>query len=130
MNTTLFLVFNHQVTHRQEEDARDFLGVEHIVDLPSDLKDLWSQVPSELHEITAYLEPVKKWLKSQAAKNDYVLIQGDFGASYIMVIFAFEIGLVPIYSTTERDVSEEHQNDGTVNLVHQFRHRLFRKYEG
>lgn len=128
MSTSLFLIFNHQATHRQEEDARASLGIERIVDLPPDLKDLWSQIPSDLHEIMGYLEPVKNWLKSYARENDYVLIQGDFGACYLMVNFAFVTGLIPIYSTTEREAAEEYRKDGTVNLVHQFRHRIFRKY--
>ncbi|MBW1741727.1 MAG: hypothetical protein JRJ42_11475 [Deltaproteobacteria bacterium] len=128
MTTSLFLIFNHQITEIQEKDARESLGVDRILDLPSDLKDLWSQIPSDLHKIMGYLEPVKKWLKSHATKNDYVLIQGDFGACYIIVNFAFEIGLIPIYSTTRRAAVEKHENDGSVKLIHQFNHQMFRKY--
>jgi len=61
-------------------------------------------------------------------ENDYVLIQGDFGACYIIVNFAFEIGLIPIYSTTRRAAVEKHENDGSVKLIHQFNHQMFRKY--
>ncbi|MEA3280185.1 MAG: CRISPR-associated protein Csx20, partial [Thermodesulfobacteriota bacterium] len=59
---------------------------------------------------------------------DYVLIQGDFGACYIMVRFAFEKGFVPVYSTTRREAVEKQQSDGAVKLVHQFKHQVFRKY--
>jgi len=97
--------------------------------MPSDLKDLWRQIPSALPKISAYLNPVKDWLAGQSKKNDYVLIQGDFGACFIMVNFAFEISLIPIYSTTEREAVEEHKEDGTINLSHQFRHQIFRRYE-
>lgn len=128
MPAALFLLFNHQITHKQEKDARDSLGVMRIVDLPSDLKGLWSQIPSGLQEITDHLEPVTSWLKSRAKKNDYVLIQGDFGACYIVVNFAFEMGLIPIYSTTRREVVEKHQEDGSVKLIHEFNHQMFRKY--
>ncbi len=124
----LFLIFNHEITPVQESDARNSLGVEKITDLPPDLKELWRQVPPDLAEIIGYLGPVKTWLKSQAAQNDYVLIQGDFGASYIMVNFAFEIGVIAIYSTTTRDATEEYDKDGSVKLVHQFKHEIFRKY--
>ncbi|MEA3429231.1 MAG: CRISPR-associated protein Csx20, partial [Thermodesulfobacteriota bacterium] len=113
---------------RQKEDAHLSLGVEQITDLPQDLKKLWRQVPPVLSEISNYLEPVKTWLKSQAAKNDYVLIQGDFGACYIMVQFAFENGFLPLYSTTRREVVEEQQSGGAVKLVHNFKHQSFRKY--
>ena len=126
--SNLFLIFNHEITPVQESDARRSLGVEQIIDLPPDLKELWRQVPPDLTEISSYLKSVKSWLKSNAAKNDYVLIQGDFGACYIMTKLAFEIGLIPIYSTTEREATEEYKSDGTVKLVHQFKHQAFRKY--
>lgn len=126
--SNLFLIFNHEITPVQESDARRSLGVEQIIDLPPDLKELWRQVPPDLTEISSYLKPVKSWLKSNAAKNDYVLIQGDFGASHIMVNFAFGIGLTPIYSTTARETTEEYDKDGSVKPVHQFRHKVFRKY--
>ena len=129
MPLSLFLIFNHDITPVQERDARDSLGVQQIINMPPDLKEMWRQIPPDLTEISSYLKPIKNWLALQAAESDYVLIQGDFGACYIMVNFAFEISLIPIYSTTQRDVSEEHKEDGIVNLSHQFRHRIFRKYE-
>ena len=61
-------------------------------------------------------------------RGDYALIQGDFGACYIMVNFAFEQGLIPIYSTTVREAIEEPKDDGSVKLVHQFNHQIFRRY--
>lgn len=129
MPDSLFLIFNHDITPVQESDAYSSLGVQRIIVMPPGLKDLWRQIPPALPKISAYLTPVKDWLSREAEKNDYVLIQGDFGACFIMVNFAFEIGLIPIYSTTQREVSEEHKEDGIVNLSHQFRHRIFRKYE-
>lgn len=129
MPDSLFLIFNHDITPVQESDAYSSLGVQRIIVMPPGLKDLWQQIPSDLPKISVYLNPVKDWLAVQARKNDYVLIQGDFGACFIMVNFAFEISLIPIYSTTEREAVEEHKEDGTVNLSHQFRHRIFRRYE-
>jgi hypothetical protein len=129
MSLSLFLIFNHDITPVQESDAYSSLGVQRIINMPPDLKNLWRQIPSDLPKITNYLEPVKNWIARQAKKNDYVLIQGDFGVCFIMVNFAFEIGLIPIYSTTEREAVEEHKTNGTINLSHQFKHQIFRKYE-
>ena len=124
----MFLIFNHEITSRQKEDVYISLGVQQITDLPYDLKELWRQVPPDLTEISRYLEPVKEWLAENASRSDYVLIQGDFGACYIMVNFAFKKGFIPIYSTTERQAVEEHGDDGTVKLTHQFKHHIFRRY--
>jgi hypothetical protein len=54
--------------------------------------------------------------------------QGDFGATYLMVRFALEQGLIPIYATTRRKAREESQADGAVKLTHHFQHQTFRKY--
>ena len=128
MPDSLFLIFNHNITSVQETDARNSLGVQRIIDMPSDIKELWQQIPPDLSKISSWLNPVKDWLAQNSIINDYVLIQGDFGACYIMVNFAFEIGLIPVYSTTERKAVEKHDDDGTVKLVHHFRHQKFRKY--
>ena len=71
---------------------------------------------------------MKLWLRSHAQANDFVLIEGDFGACYLMVRFAVENGLVPVYSTTFREAEEEYGEDGSVRLVHRFEHRIFRRY--
>jgi len=128
MARSLYLLFNHELTSLQKEDALVSLGVERIRVPPPDLKSMWRRIPPDLPAIDSYLEPVREWLKGDAGKGDYVLIQGDFGACFIMVSFALEQGLIPVYSTTEREAVEEHRDDGTVKLTHQFKHRIFRRY--
>ena len=129
MTTRLFLIFNHQITSIQEEDARASLGIQKIKTMPPDLKDLWSNVPPHLPAIHNYLKPIQNWLSVNAEQNDYVLIQGDFGATFIMVNYAFKKGFIPVYSTTGREVIENHQPDGSVKLTHNFKHKVFRLYE-
>ena len=127
--TDLYLVFNHTLTDLQKRSAKTSIGVERVIDLPPPLKDLWSVVPPELPGLLDYLQPLKNWLVERAQFSDYILIQGDFGATYLMVKFAFENGLVPVYSTTVRNAIEEHNADGSVRLLHHFKHIRFRKYE-
>lgn len=125
---SLFLIFNHTFTPLQKEDAFDMLGVDRIVEMPGELKNLWSNIPPDYFEIQDVLQPVRDWIGQNARQNDYILIQGDFGACYLMVNFAFESGFVPIYSTTSRVVEEDLQADGSVSLKHRFKHQIFRKY--
>lgn len=124
----LFLLFNHSITPTQESDARASLGVSEIVPPPDEIKTLWRQIPPDLPEISAYLLPVRQWLKTSASPGDYVLIQGDFGACCLMTDFAFRQGLVPVYSTTRREMSEILEADGSIRLTHRFDHRIFRRY--
>ena len=125
---SLFLLFNHKLTDKQKNDAYSSLGIGNIVDMPDELKTLWRQVPSDLIEIEQYIAPVQNWLASNSHPKDYTLIQGDFGACYIMIKFAFKNSLVPIYSTTARDAVEVHAKDGSVKLIHKFNHVIYREY--
>jgi hypothetical protein len=126
----LFLLFNHEITERQAADARASLGVEALVPMPAAVGRVWGSIPPDLPAIREYLAPVRAWLDALASSGDYVLIQGDFGACWLMVGYAFDRGLTPMYSTTERAATEEVGPDGAVTLTHRFIHRRFRRYGG
>ena len=128
MPDSLFLLFNHEITPDQKRDAQVSLGVARIVDLPDNLKRIWRDIPPDSASIRAYLAPLQEWLGGCAVKGDYALIQGDFGACYLMVNFCFESGLIPVYSTTRRMAVERLDRDGSIRLTHRFSHRIFRKY--
>ena len=128
MQKRLFLVFNHQFTDAQRDNARQALEISDVVEMPSEIRGVWGDIPPESERIRTFLEPVRNWLSENARKGDFVLIQGDFGACYLMVGFAFESGMVPVYSSTKRIVKEEHMPDGTVRMSHQFKHVAFRRY--
>ena len=125
----LLLIFNLHLTTNQSVNASSSLGVDSIVDLPEKLKPIWKQIPPNFKKIAIYPKPIKAWPLREAHKGDYVLIQGDFGACYILVNVAFGNGLVPVYSTTKRKVSEVHGANGEVEFIHSFRHIAFRGYE-
>ncbi len=128
MRPSLFLLFNHTLTAAQEADARASLGVVRVIQAPPDIREVWSKVPPALAELTSHLRPVFAWLRAEAEDGDFILVQGDFGAVYLIVDFALASGFIPVYSTTEREAVEEHLPDGSVRLIHQFRHRRFREY--
>lgn len=130
MERALILLFNHHLTPDQEQDARRKLGIAKVVEPPKALRELWANVPPDLDELDAYLEPIKQWLTTHSTPGDYVLVQGDFGATYLLVNFTFKRGLVPVYSTTQRQATEERQPDGSLQLSHRFLHKRFREYGG
>ena len=130
MNLKLFLLINHQITVDQQTDALSSLAISSIVEPPKTIRSLWKNVPPDLPAIKDYLAPVKTWLTKTATTGDCLLVQGDFGATYLMVRYAFENGLNAVYSTTERQVKETHLADGTVNAAHIFKHCIFRRYGG
>lgn len=123
----LYLLFSHELTGLQKREARE-LGVKEIYYLPDDLKTIWSKIPPEIPDIKDYIQPVKEWLASRVKAEDYILIQGDFGAAYQLVRWAFAKGLRPIYATTERKVVENRDGD-KVNSKKVFKHVRFRFYD-
>ncbi len=128
MSKQLLLLFNHTLTAAQQRDARASLAIDCLVAMPPAVSVIWGQVPSDTPAISAHLQPVRRWLRQQANPGDYVLIQGDFGACFLMVNFVLERGLIPVYATTRREAVESHQSDGSVKTMHHFRHQRFRKY--
>jgi len=123
----LFLLFSHTLTDGQKIDAKNSLHVDKFISLPSDLQRLWSNIPENSKEINSYLLPLKKYLKLHADNGDFVLIQGDFGGVYDMVNFSKEINLIPIHSTTKREIQEQITGN-KVKKISTFKHVIYRRY--
>ena len=123
----MFLLFSHQITDSQKEDAKSSLDITEFIELPIQLQELWSNIPSNLRSLDDYFKPLKKYLLNNASQNDVILIQGDFGGTYIMVEFCKENHLIPVYATTKREVKEVMQ-DNKVIKTSTFEHVIFREY--
>ncbi len=124
----MFLLFSHNLTQIQIDDAKNNLDIEKFVSLSQDLQELWSNIPSDLIFIKEYLLPFKNFLTENSNFGDVVLIQGDFGAVYQMVNFANDLGLKAVYATTTRVIEEIVIDEKTVKKSI-FEHRRFREYE-
>ncbi len=126
---TLFLLFNHRLTGAQEADAYITFGVSIIIPPPPAITRLWAEIPPDAEAVAPTLAPIRDWLVAESTPGDFILIQGDFGASFVMVNAAFRLGLIPVYATTIRQAVEQHLPDGTVKISHIFSHVRFRRYE-
>lgn len=123
----MFLLFSHNLTQIQIDDAKNNLDIEKFVSLSQDLQELWSNIPSDLIFIKEYLLPFRNFLKKNSNFGDVVLIQGDFGAVYQMVNFVNDLGLKAVYATTTRVIEEIVIDEKTVKKSI-FEHRRFREY--
>ncbi|MFW6025862.1 MAG: CRISPR-associated protein Csx20 [Candidatus Woesearchaeota archaeon] len=124
----LFLLFSHEITDKQKNDAIKSLNIDKIILLPDNLQSKWSNIPANLDSLKEYLLPFKRWLNKEVEKDDYILVQGEFGAVYFIVSWAKNNNLTPIYSTTERNVKEKIDGE-IVKSVKKFEHIRFRKYD-
>ena len=125
--SNMFLLFSHKLTDEQIKDAKENLGVNEFIYLPEDLQYKFSNVPPEIEDIKEYSKDFKEFLKNNAKKQDFILIQGDFGVVFQMVEFCKENNLKAIYSTTKRVVKEQ-IIDGKIIKTSEFRHIRFRNY--
>jgi len=124
----LYLLFNHLLTDNQAERARLELGVNQIHKPPAEVSRCWANIPPEPESISDILKPVFSWIDRSVSTNDFLLVQGDFGACYLVLEHIRGSGVVPVYATTRRQAVEQHLDDNTVQLTHTFSHVRFRKY--
>ncbi len=128
MEKKLILLFSHNLTRIQIDDAKNQLGITKFLDLPSGLQKLWSNVPPEIETVDGYLNPIREWLETNANSGDYLLVQGDFGATCHFVQWAFANNIIPVYSTTKRIHTEQEHENGDIEIKKSFRHQMFRRY--
>ncbi|NLY76735.1 MAG: hypothetical protein GX080_01440 [Tissierellia bacterium] len=123
----LLVIMSHQLSDTQIEEAKEVLKVHSIKELPSQLQEIWSNVDPEGELPTGILEPIKDWILKESREKDYVLVQGDFGASFYIVDYCFNIKRIPIYATSMRKVEE--RVEGNITITDRiFKHVNFRKY--
>lgn len=121
----MILLFSHILSDEQIIDGKKEFGVDEFLYLPNELQKLWSNFDADLERLD--IQRFKEFLQSNANDGDIVLIQGDFGASFTMVNCALDLGLIPVYATTKREVVEVVENGVSVKKSI-FKHRRFRRY--
>jgi hypothetical protein len=126
---TLYLLFSHTITQEQQADAEASLGVTKFEPLPADLQALFSCVPPAIESLRDYVVPIQRWLVERVQPTDFVLIQGDFGVTFLLVHYCLTSRLgIPVYATTQRQSIDIPQPDGSVVTQRVFRHCCFRRY--
>jgi hypothetical protein len=125
---SMLLLFSHRLTPEQQQHAKMNYGVTSFRSPPKEIQTIWSQIPPDADYIDPVLSPVKIWLEQHAEKGDVALIQGDFGATVLMVNHAISLGVIPVYATTQRQAREKELPDGGIETYHIFTFKQFRIY--
>ncbi len=121
---TLYILMSHDMTEQQKNDAKYSLGVNVFDVVPS---KVWSQIPSEYETVEACLTEIKTYISAGFQRGDYLLVQGDYGATFNMVQFAKEKGIVPVYATSRRKAYEVVEGE-KITTVKEFQHVRFREF--
>lgn len=130
MERQMFFIMSHPLITEQKNDAFESLGVTHFIELDESLKKIWSAVPADMdcEGVKKHRQPLMTWLEHNALPGDYVLVQGDYGATFHVVNVVMQSGVIPVYATSRRKVTEQEVN-GTVIKTGEFRHVRYRRYE-
>lgn len=123
----LLVILSHELSDFQIEEAKSKLGVNTIKTLPNTLKKIWSNLNPIGELPVEKLNLIKDWILQESYKGDYILVQGDFGATFYIVDFCFKHDRIPIYATSTRKV-EETKVDNRIITKRVFIHENFRKY--
>ena len=72
------------------------------------------------------IREVTDWLSS-ANQNDVLIVQGEFGSTFMIVDYALRKNLIPVHAVTKR-VAQETREGEVVKRQYVFEHVCFRKY--
>jgi len=121
------VILSHELNCYQILELKEKWKVSDIIFLPKELKDIWSSINPNGEIDTNYLNSILKFIMDNTNEDDYVIVQGEFGATHYIVNRIFENNRIPLYATTVRKVKEM-VIDNITKTERVFEHVNFRKY--
>ena len=122
-----FCLLNHKLTQNQINELKNKFSIKEILYPEKELSVKWSQIPAIEELSMDVICSVVKWLSS-AQENDVLIIQGEFGSTFMIVDYALKNKLIPVHAVTKR-VAKESREGETVHREYIFEHVCFRKYK-
>ena len=121
------VLMSHDMSKEQKLDAQNYLDISNIIEAPKDIKSIWANINPVGSLDKSELSKITNWIEQNSNTDDYILIQGEFGATFYIVDYCFKKGLIPVYATTKRRVTETREGDKVItNRI--FVHEGYRKY--
>ena len=121
-----FCLLNHALTQNQIAELKERFDITEIVYPSEELSKKWAQIPPSRELDFSIVKSVVEYLNS-ASTGDILIIQGETGASFMLVDYALKKHLVTIYAVTAR-VSKEVAAGEQVVKQNVFEHVCFRQY--
>lgn len=122
----VLVLTSHPILPEQNQELKSRFKIGEIKFLPENLQQIWSNV---LYDDKYYsnLDKIKNYMIETLKKEDYVIIQGNWGYVYKLVEEAKNNKIIPLYAFSIRDSSEEIINGEVVKIV-KFKHQCFVEY--
>lgn len=120
-------LLNHELTEKQRIELSNGYAVDEILVPPPALKTLWASIPTGESLSRSIFSPIVHWLGDTSRSGDYLVIQGEFGATFFLIEYAFAQHLIPLHSVTKR-IAQETRVAEIVYRSYVFEHIRFRRY--
>ena len=127
---SILVIFNHGTLSKDQIDYLKFenrIEKENILYLDDKNKTIWGNIDTESSVIN--LDKLEEFILDKTKIDDYILIQGEFGAVFKLVDFCFRIGRIPVYATSKRESQDFEKEDGSIEKRSVFKFVRFREYE-
>lgn len=124
----MLLIFSHKLTEKQREEAVKRYKIGEFIKPDDIILNKWANIPPKLEDLSEYLTQLREWIDAKSNPGDYVLIHGDFGATFTMVNHCLGRGLIPVYATSQRRAVEKRMGE-TIKISREFEHVSFREYK-
>ncbi len=122
-----YCLLNHSLTQNQLAELKEKFGTTEIVYPVEKIASTWAQMPVAPVLDRNVIQTIVDWL-STARTGDVLVVQGEFGATFMIVDYAIRRGLIPLHAVTRR-VAQEHREGEQVHRQYVFEHVCFRRYE-
>lgn len=122
-----FCLLNHELTQNQFTELKSKFKVEKIEYPLEPLSKMWSQILAVDELDIETINAVTDWLSSAKA-GDVLIVQGEYGSTFMIVDYALKRNLIPVHAVTKR-VASEQRNGEIVSRQYVFEHVCFRKYK-
>lgn len=122
-----YCLLNHQLTDNQMIELKEKYNISQIIYPTEKLSKKWVQIPTTENIDMSIIFEIVDWL-FDAEKKDVLIIQGEFGSTFMVVDYALKHDLIPLYAVTTR-IAQENRDGEIVKRQYIFEHVCFRKYE-
>lgn len=121
-------ILSHKLSDIQKQQLKQEWNVDEIEELNEELKFEWGSIDPSSKLDKKLIEKLKNEIEDKTEENDYVIVQGEWGMTFVIVNICFDLDRIPIYATTKRIIKEIKEGQ-EIKIERIFRHIKFRKYE-
>ncbi|MDR1491139.1 MAG: hypothetical protein LBT05_00210 [Planctomycetaceae bacterium] len=121
-----YCLLNHALTANQLTELREKFFAAEIIYPPKELALLWSEIPTVSELTVGHVAPFVEWL-SGAESGTVVVLQGEAGATFMLIDYCLQRRFVPVHAVTKR-IARETRNGETIHRDYIFEHVCFRRY--